>query len=74
MVFQFVTNFINSLIIKQKGESQNGCYKRKQSMPNCLKNEDFLPSNTHTYAFISGVRNVNFSENLAYFVFLLPPF
>ena len=41
---------------------------RKQIEPNFPKNEHFLPPDTHTY--VQGVRNVRFSENLAYFVFL----
>ena len=41
----------NLSIIKQNGESQNGCFKKteqKQNTPNILKNEHFLPSDTHT--------------------------
>ena len=61
-----------SSVIRQKGESQNGCFKR-QSTPNFPKNEHFLPPDTHTCAY-QGVRNVRFSENLACFVFLKHPF
>ena len=50
--------------IMQKGESQNGCFKKNKT-PNFPENERFLPSDTH----ILCVRNVRFSENLAYFVF-----
>ena len=39
----------NLSVIRQKGESQNGCFKKKQSTPNFPKNEHFLPSDTHTY-------------------------
>ena len=46
---------------------------RKQSSPNFPKIEHFLPSYTHTYVCVPGVRNIRFSENLVSFVFLLPP-
>ena len=35
-------------VIKQKGESQNRCFK-KISTPNFPKNEHFLPLDRHTY-------------------------
>ena len=59
------------LIFRLKGERANlkTEVKRKQSTPNFPKNEHFL----RTYAY-QGIRNVYFSENLAYFVLLLPPF
>ena len=57
-------------LIKLEGESQNGGNKmevtRIPSTPNFPKNERFLSPH--------GVKNVRFSENLACFVFLLPPF
>ena len=46
---------------------------RKPSTPNVLKNEHFLPTDMHTCVY-QGVRSVHFSENLACFVFLIPPF
>ena len=49
--------------IRQKGESQNGCYKKKSTL-NTLKNEHFLPPDTNTH-----VSNVRFLENLACFFF-----
>ena len=49
-------------VIRQKGESQNGCFKK--DTPNFPKNEHFL----RTCAY-QGVRDVGFSENLACFVF-----
>ena len=52
----------NSKVIRQKGESQSGGNKK-------TKYAKFLTP--HTY---HGVRNVRFSANFAYFVFLLPPF
>ena len=50
-----------SLVIWQKGESQTGV-SRKQSTPNFPKNDFILP--------YQGIRNVRFSENFEYFVFL----
>ena len=47
---------------------------RKQSTPNFLKNEHFLPSDSTRTCAYQGVRNVCFSENLPCFVFLKHPF
>ena len=62
-----------SSVIGQKGESQNGCFKKtkhaKFSEKRIFEEMFFLP----TYAF-QGVRNVRFSENLTCFVFLKHPF
>ena len=38
---------LGSSVIRQKGESQNGCFK-KQSTPDFPKNVHFLPTGTHT--------------------------
>ena len=46
--------------IRQKSESQNGCFKK-------TKHARFSEKRTYTY---QGVRSVRFSENLACFVFL----
>ena len=59
----------NSLVIRQKGESQNGCFK-KTKHANFSEKRTFL---TRWYAHVrveQGVRNVCFSENLACFVIL----
>ena len=51
-----------SSVIRQKGESKTGV-SREQSTSNFLKNEHFLPPDTHTYArtcAYQGVRNVRF--------------
>ena len=42
-----------SSAIRQNGESQNG-FSRKKSTSNFLKNEYFLPPDTHTYVRVSG--------------------
>ena len=46
----------NSLLIREKGESQKGCYKKTKHIK-------------RAYAY-HGIRNVHFSENLVCFVFL----
>ena len=48
-------------VIRQQGESQNG-------------GNISYPPDMHTYVTYQGVRNNSFSENLACFVVLLPPF
>ena len=49
-------------VIRQKGKSQNGCYKK-------TKHAKFYEKRT-----VRTVTNVHLSENLACFVFSLPPF
>ena len=60
-------HFINLSVIKQKGESQNGCFKK-------AKHATFSEKRTFTSCAYQGVRNVRFSENVARFVFLKHPF
>ena len=63
-----------SSVIRQKGESQNGCFK-KTKHAKFPKNEHFLPPDPHKYTnTYQGVRNVRFTENLACFVSLKHPF
>ena len=63
-----------SSIIRQKGESQNGGNKKtKHAKFSAKTNISYPLIRTRTSAY-QGVRNVCFSENLACFVFLLPPF
>ena len=58
------------MVIRQKSKSQKGV-SRKENTSNFLKNENFLPPDTHMYTrAYQGVKNVRFSENLTCFVFL----
>ena len=67
-------NAVISSVTRQKGESQNRCFK-KTKQAKFSKNEHLLPPDTYTYVrvHIRGVRNVRFSENLNCFVFLKHP-
>ena len=56
-----------SLVVRQKSESQNGCFKKTKHVKFSEK-RTFLTPDTHTY-----VRNVRFSENLTCFVSLKHP-
>ena len=60
---------VKSSVIRQKGESQNGCFK-KTKHAKFYKKRIFL---TRTCAY-QGARNIRFSENLACFIFLKHPF
>ena len=51
----------------QKGESQNGCFKK-------TKHAKFSEKRTILNPWDAHVRNICFSENLARFVFLKNPF
>ena len=65
---QMVVTFLFSLVIRQKGESQNGCFKK-------TKHVKFSEKRTFIFwCAYQGVRNVHFLENLACFVFLKHPF
>ena len=57
----FSQRYLIPSVIRQKGESQNGCFQKTKHRK---FSEHFLPTNTHTCAY-HGVRNVRFSENLA---------
>ena len=61
----------NSSVIRQKGESQNWCFKETKHAKFSEKRTFVTPWCARTY---QGVRNVRFSENLACFVFLKHPF
>ena len=72
-------------VIRQKGKSQDGCFKNTKHAK-FSKKRAFLTSDTLTKTGVSrkqstpnscayqGVRNVRFSENLACFIFLKHPF
>ena len=59
-------NWISS-VIRQKGESQNGCFKKTKHAKFSEERTFLTPWNARAY---QGVRNVRFLENLACFVFL----
>ena len=64
----------NSSVIRQKGESQNGCFKKIKHAKFSKKRTFLTPLiRTGTCAY-QGVRNVRSSENLASCVFLKHPF
>ena len=66
----------DSLVIRQKGKSQNGGNKTKHAKFSEKINVSYPLIHTRTCAY-QGVRNVSlffFSENLTCFVFLLPRF
>ena len=69
------TRMCNSSVIRQKGESQNGCFKKRKHAKFSKKRTSFTPWYTHvrTSAY-HGVKNVCFSENLECFLFLKHPF
>ena len=60
------------LVIRQKGESQNGCFKKTKGAKFSEKTNISFPlilTRTCTCAY-QGVRNISFSETLTCFVFL----
>ena len=62
----------NSSVIRQKGQSQNGCFKKTKHV-NSSEKRIFLTPLIRTYAY-QGVRNVRSLENVMCFVFLKHPF
>ena len=62
----------NSSVIGQKGQSQNGYFK-KQNAPNFTKNEHFLPPDTYTYVCVSGGKKYLFFAKIGVPCFLETP-
>ena len=60
----------NSSVIRQRGESESGCFKKPKHAKFSEKRTFFTPVSCAD----QGVKNVCFSENLACFVFLKHPF
>ena len=66
----------NLSVIKPKGESQNGRFKKTKHAKFSEKKKHFLtpyPPVTYVYAY-QEVKNIRFLENLMCFVFLKHPF
>ena len=63
----------NSSVIRQKDESQNGCFKKTKQAKFPEKRVFLSPWYAHVFAH-QGVRNARFSEKLACFFFLKHPF
>ena len=60
-------------VIRQRGESQNGCSKKTKHVIFSEK-RTLLPPDTHTYVRVyQGVKNVCFSKNNTCFAFLKYP-
>ena len=58
-----------SWVIRQKGESQNGCFKKAKHSKFSEK-RTFLTSGMFTYACVSGVRNIRFFGKFGVLFFL----
>ena len=72
--FYLFLKILNSLEIRQKGESQNRCFKKKkQSAPNFSKKQYFLPPDTHLYVCVSGVKKCSFFGKFGVLCFLETP-
>ena len=71
----FHWTLVKSSLIRQKGECENGCFKKTKHAKFFKKRTFLTPWYAHvrTCAY-QGVRNVRFLENLAYFIFLKHPF
>ena len=60
----------NSLVIKQKGKSQNGCDK-KTKHAKISENQHFLLPDTHTHVYVSGGKKFSFFGKFRELYFLL---
>ena len=60
--------YLKSSAITQKGESQEGCY-RKPSTPIFSKNDHFLPPDPHTHMYISGGKKCSFFGKFGFVFF-----
>ena len=68
-LWETLQKIANSSITRQKGQSQNGCFKKTKH----AKTNIFYPD-MQTYVAYQGIKNVRFSENLTRFVFFKHPF
>ena len=62
-----------SSVIRQKGESQKGCFK-KTKHAKFSENEHFFPSDKHTYVYVSGGKKCSFFIKFGVLCFLETPF
>ena len=60
---------LTSLVIRQKGEPQNGCLK-KTNLVKFSENEHFLPPDTHTHVCVSGGKKCLFFGKFGVLCFL----
>ena len=67
------TFIIISSVITQKGESQNGCFKKRKHAKFSKKRTFFLTSDTHTYVCISGGKKCSFFGKFGVLSFLETP-
>ena len=65
--------YSNSSVIRQKGESPNGHFKKTKYVQ-FSKNEHFLPPNKHTNVCISGGKKCSFFGKFDMLCFLENPF
>ena len=64
--------FLNSSVIRQKGECQKGCFK-KTKHANFPKNNYFLPPDTHTNVCVSGGKKCSLFGKISALCFLGTP-
>ena len=62
----------SSSVIRRKGESQNGCFK-KTKHTKFFEKRTFLPSDTPPYVCVSGGKKCSFFENFGVLCFLETP-
>ena len=62
----------NSLVIRQKGESRNGCFKETKHAK-FSENEHLLPPDTQTYVCVSGGKKCLFFGKFVVLCFLETP-
>ena len=61
---------LNSLVIRQKDEFQNGLFQENKACQNFAKNEHFLPYDMHMYVCISGGKKCSFFGKFGMLCFL----
>ena len=69
---RFCEIIMNSSGIRQKGESQNGCFK-KAKLAKISENKQVLPPDTHTYVCVSRSKKCLFFGNFGVLCFLETP-
>ena len=66
------STFYNSLVIRQKGESKNRCFKKTKHAKFSEKKKHFLHPDTHTYVCVSESKKCSFFRKFGAFFLETP--
>ena len=68
----FYVGVLISSVIRQKGKSRNGCFKKTKHVKFSEK-RSIVPPDTHSYVYVSGCKECSFSGKFDELCFLETP-